>query len=474
MCSQIRRILVPCLLLVVLGGVLQTAAADTEANKALIRDRWLDMVNTAKLATADEIFAADFTCHAPHYPQASDLAGYKVEVVSASTVIMDFQAVLEDLLAEGDTVVGRFTATGKWPPAGIPYTNTWIIFFRFADGKIAEEWWQYDLFGVQQQLGMIPSTRDDYTWGEPSTVSGDPGDPETNRALLQRFVDEIMNRQDFDLADELFAADYVMHTAMSPAEVRGPEGLKQMLGMYAAVFPDAHVTIEDTVAEGDKVAFRFTLTGTHEGELMGIPPTGRQITMTGNSIHRFADGKFAETWAGDDVLGMMLQLTAEEWPADGPWITTVPTPMGNMIIKGIWTAQDAAQTRLTGEFEQINVYPLLIDLYPDSERVKFAGALAVKTGLNQYDMTAIEYFTKTVGPGHEEIVGFGIVSGNLELTGPDSVQGQGTGAYYLPSQDADQDGFPDDGQEPALCVPWTWTAKRLTMMPPCVPTPPAE
>ena len=171
------------------------------------------------------------------------------------------------------------------------------------------------------------------------------------------------------------------------------------------------------------------------------------------------------------MLGLMQQLTAPEWPLEGAWIVNVPTPLGNMIIKAIWAAQDAAKTQFTGEFEQINTYPVLIDVYPDAEEVKFAGGLAVKIGLNKYEMTAVEYFTKTSGPSMEEIVGIGIVSGTFELVGPALAQGQGTGAYYMPEQDADRDGFPDEGQEPAVCVPWQWTAKRLTMMPGCVPTP---
>ncbi|MHC4700576.1 MAG: hypothetical protein ACYTFQ_08360 [Planctomycetota bacterium] len=119
-------------------------------------------------------------------------------------------------------------------------------------------------------------------------------------------------------------------------------------------------------------------------------------------------------------------------------------------------AQDDAKTRFTGEFEQISGYPVLIDVYPDLEETKYGG---------------ITYFTKTSGPGLEEIVGIGIVTGTFEQVGPDLAQGQGTGAYYMPAQDADQDGFPDEGQEPVVCVPWGWTAKRLAIMPGCVPTP---
>jgi hypothetical protein len=204
---------------------------------------------------------------------------------------------------------------------------------------------------------------------------------------------------------------------------------------------------------------------------MGIPPTGRQIAITGISIHRFADGEFVESWASYDTMGMMQQLTAEEWSAEGVWISTVPTPLGNMIIKSTWMAQDDAKTRFTGEFEQINTYPVLIDVYPDSEEIKYGGGLGVKIGLNKYEATFLQYFTKTAGPSLEEIVGIGIVTGTFELVGPDLSQGQGTGAYYMAAQDADQDGLPDEGQEPVVLVPWEWTAKRLTMMMVSVPTP---
>ncbi len=128
-------------------------------------------------------------------------------------------------------------------------------------------------------------------------------------------------------------------------------------------------------------------------------------------------------------------LPEEEWPVEGVWITTVPTPLGNMIIKSTWMAQDDAKTRFTGEFEQINTYPVLIDVYPDSEEIKYGGGLMVKIGLNKYDVTFLQYFTKTSGPSLEEIVGIGIVTGTFELVGPDLVQGQGTGAYYMAAQD---------------------------------------
>jgi len=327
------------------------------------------------------------------------------------------------------------------------------------------------MMAAMEQLGVMPPTREDYTWGVPLEVTGDPGDPETNKAIVQRMIDEVMNQQNMAVIDELFAADYVMHDPAWPMEIKGPDGFKQWTGMMLEPYFSDSLITANMIAEGDTVAVHWTWTGIHTGEFMGIPPTGRQIAITGTSIHRFADGQFVESWVSYDMLGMMQQLTAEEWSPEGVWITTVPTPLGNMIIKSTWMAQDDAKTRFTGEFEQFNTYGVLIDVYPDLEEIKYGGGLMVKIGLNKYEATFLQYFTRTAGPSQEEIVGIGIVTGTLELVGTDLAQGQGVGAYYMAAQDADQDGFPDEDQEPVVCVPWGWTAKRLTMMPGCLPTP---
>jgi steroid delta-isomerase-like uncharacterized protein len=311
-----------CLWLVALLFLCSSAVADTEANKALIRDRWLPMIQTADQAIADEIFASGFTCHAPHYPQASDLAGYRVEVINAGAVLADWQVVLEDLLAEDDTVVGRFTAGGKVPPAGIPYTNTWIIFFHFVDGKIAEEWWEYDVLGVQQQLGAIPpspegppamqrANPEDFTWGTPSGVSGDPGEPEANKALFRRELDA-WNQGDVDallaVLDEIYAPDFVYHDPARP-HVTDLASYRQFAAEECfGAFPGFRMPVEDIIAEADRVAARWTFAGTHIA-------LGRPVVQTGITIARIADGKIVEAWCACDMLGTIIQLTAVT-PAD--------------------------------------------------------------------------------------------------------------------------------------------------------------
>ncbi|MFP4623624.1 MAG: ester cyclase, partial [Gemmatimonadota bacterium] len=181
----------------------------------VVRDQWIELLNTGDLAIADEIYADDLLPHIPHHPHVTDLASYKqVTVAATHQVIADFHAAIDDLFAHGDKVVGRFTATGLMG-GRVPYTNTWIIVFRFEDGAIAEEWWQFDLLGVQQQLGAIPGSRPTYTWGEPSTVTGDPGHAPKNQGLVRR-AEQVWETGNMVQADDVFSADFVNHDPVLP------------------------------------------------------------------------------------------------------------------------------------------------------------------------------------------------------------------------------------------------------------------
>ena len=135
------------------------------------------------------------------------------------------------------------------------------------------------------------------------------------KALVRRELEELFGRGNLDVADEIVATDYVGHDPALPEPIRGPEGLKQMVGGYRAAFPDLEVTVEQQIAEGDLVVTRWKARGTHRGELMGIAPTGRQATITGISIERVVDGKIVEDWTNWDTLGMMQQLGAIPEPA---------------------------------------------------------------------------------------------------------------------------------------------------------------
>ena len=132
---------------------------------------------------------------------------------------------------------------------------------------------------------------------------------EANKAIIRRFVEEVQNGGDLTVLDEIAAADYVNHTA-PPGVPPDREGLKQLTAMFRRAFPDGRMTVEDLVAEGDRVVTRKTFRGTHGGELMGIPPTGRAVAIQLIDIVRLADGKAVESWSAADDLGMLQQLGA--------------------------------------------------------------------------------------------------------------------------------------------------------------------
>jgi steroid delta-isomerase-like uncharacterized protein len=130
---------------------------------------------------------------------------------------------------------------------------------------------------------------------------------EENKAMLRGIYEECFNAQDLSAIDKYFAADYIEHSPEVPQPL-DRQGFKNLLTMYWRAFPDARFTIEAVMGEGDMLAWRDTFTGTHQGELMGIPPTGKHISITGVHYGRVRDGKAAEHWAGVDTLGMLQQL----------------------------------------------------------------------------------------------------------------------------------------------------------------------
>jgi steroid delta-isomerase-like uncharacterized protein len=128
---------------------------------------------------------------------------------------------------------------------------------------------------------------------------------EDNKALVRRAYDAY-NQRNWAAYYELFTPDCVGHYASMT--IPGLEAYKQFLSMYLTAFPDLHVTLEDIIAEGDIVVVRQTGHGIHQGDLMGIPPTGKQVTVTGINIARFANGKAVELWGNSDDLGLLQQL----------------------------------------------------------------------------------------------------------------------------------------------------------------------
>ena len=131
---------------------------------------------------------------------------------------------------------------------------------------------------------------------------------EGNKFVIRRSFEELWNKGNLSLADELFTPNYEHHDASSPDFGRGPESEKKRAALYRTAFPDLQLTIEDIIAEGQTVVARWSCRGTHKGDLSGIAPTGKQVTISGVSSARFTNGKMVEGWVNWDALGLMQQL----------------------------------------------------------------------------------------------------------------------------------------------------------------------
>lgn len=300
-----------------------TDSSTNEAEKRIVIERWLELWRTGDLTIADQIFTGDFTAYVPRFPVYNN-ESYKEEVTQTAATIRDLHVFIEDMIIEDHKVAARFTATGiahgEFMGVRVDstrYTNTWIILFHFSDDRISKEWWQFDLLGVAQQWGIMPATPqgppalqrtspESFVWSPSSDVTGDPGDPETNKSLVMREF-EAWNERDTDklmiVLDDIYAADFVHHDPARPHVIDLASYKRWADEECLTPFPDLILTVEDIFAGGDKVVVRWDFTGT-------FIVTGKEISQTGITIGRIADGKIVEAWCAFDMLGTVQQLGA--------------------------------------------------------------------------------------------------------------------------------------------------------------------
>jgi len=140
---------------------------------------------------------------------------------------------------------------------------------------------------------------------------------EESKAIMRRFWD-VWEQGNVEFLDELLAPEYINHTLAAPDLPPGPEGVKEVVSMFHSAMPDLRVVVEDMIAEGDKVATRYALEGTHEGELFGAAPTGKQLSIKSITLERVSEGKIIEHWRVTDELDMMRQLDVIPPPGERP------------------------------------------------------------------------------------------------------------------------------------------------------------
>ena len=140
---------------------------------------------------------------------------------------------------------------------------------------------------------------------------------DANKALVMKAITEGFNGGNLDIADEIFTDDYTVHAPGLVKLPNGPEAFKTAIGLWRSAFSNIHMDVQQLIAEGEYVCNRFVTKGTHDGPLFGVQPTGKDMVVRGMEIHRVVDGKVVESWIGDDVPTILMQIGAVA-RVDGP------------------------------------------------------------------------------------------------------------------------------------------------------------
>lgn len=297
-----------------LDRIYASTSAVEIANKAII-SRYVEATNQNQLDLLDEMVWPDYVEAEPIPGQEPGLEGLKKAYAMFNGPFPDLKFIFDDVIAEGDMVVGRgiISGTHEGEFFGIAPSHkkvhwTGTRLFRLKDLKVTKGWVNIDMMGLMQQMGVVPAP----PGPDPSTIppgphiTGAPSTREANRALMERFIDEVWNKGNLDVADELFHPEAWSPSA--PTLPPGPAGVKAIATAFRSAFPDYWMTIDHMVSEPDRVAARFTQGGTHTGDLMGIPATGKKVQWTETGILRIADGKVVESWYDVDMMSLMQQL----------------------------------------------------------------------------------------------------------------------------------------------------------------------
>jgi steroid delta-isomerase-like uncharacterized protein len=264
------------------------------------------------------LLARGEVAHLPGAPQPLDWPAHRQFAEAFVSAFPDCYHVIDDQVADENNVVTRVTfhGTHKGPLMGIPPTGKQVAmggisWFRVENGQIVEEWTEFDRLGMMVQLGLAgaPPPGGELRTPAPDRPEQVPAasDP---KAVVGRWFERV-DRGGVPDVSQYVVDGYSDH---SPPPIQGlaagATGLRQVFAFALAAFGEFHHEIAASVAEGDKVASRVTGFGKHTGDFLGVPATGKNVTMSGITIHRVTNGKLAEHWAQIDALSLLQQMGA--------------------------------------------------------------------------------------------------------------------------------------------------------------------
>ncbi len=312
-----------------LAGLAQEATPEPECvqttpeeNAALVAAYWEESVWGAQ-GIIDEIVAEDEVHHWGIAGTTEGFAAFAERWALFNAAFPDLEFTVGPIVAEGDLAASQWTATGthrgEWQ--GIAPTDkqvSWsgINLFRFECGLIAESWGEADHVGLRAQLGgtdvpawlATPAAADMAMTAPAATPCADDS-AEANIELARRWSEDVWTGRDLEVISEILAPSAVHHGAAFP-DVQGPEAVAEAVGRQLDTFPDMVINVEEAIASDDLVAVRWTGTGTQEGELLGLAPTGDVANMTGINIYRISCGQVIESWSEMNMLQVLQELRA--------------------------------------------------------------------------------------------------------------------------------------------------------------------
>ena len=303
-----------------------------DENKAVVRGFFEKVWNNGDFDYMDTLYTEDFRLNALWQNTSLGGSGTAAKEEAKATIgrwldgFPDMHVTVEEQIAEGDFVASRHVADGTQskPFMGIPNTGkrgavSGITINRIEGKQVAEVWTCWDAAGMMMQLGIIPSPPRE---GPPEDTAAawaahaklpESGTAEETKAVVRRFYQELWTEGRLEVADELFSPEFIGH-APGNGLTRGPEGVRKLVGGWRDGVPDMEIEIHAQVAEGSRCATRFTGRGTHKGFWLGIPATGKEVSLSGIAITRVIDGQVVSDWGEFDVMGLLQQLGVVKRP----------------------------------------------------------------------------------------------------------------------------------------------------------------
>lgn len=298
--------------------------SDLQRNKDLVQGFFDEVWNKGNFDYMDEIYTSDFKLNALWENTSLGRSGVAAKNEARSTIegwldaFPDMRVTVEEQVADGEFVASRHIAIGTQAKEfrGLPNTGnrgaiTGLTINRVRDGKVAEVWTCWDAAGMMQQLGIFPGPDPEMSSEETTALWAGlpetPGEDAQTKAIVGRLYDELWSGGALELADELIDADYLGHASGRPL-ARGPVGLAELAGQWRAAVPDLKFQVHAQHAEGGHCVTRLTAVGTHEGDWLGLPATGKVLRLSGLSVARVAGGKVVSEWSEYDAMGLLSQL----------------------------------------------------------------------------------------------------------------------------------------------------------------------